>query len=375
MSKSYYDILGVQKTASEDEIKSAFRGLAKKYHPDLNPGNEQAVAKFKEANEAYQTLSDPQKRAAYDRGGPGFGSYGGGGSDPFAGGGFGGGSFSFGGSIFDDFVNMFTGGGRSAGGGNAPATAGGDIQINITLTFEEAVFGVSKDLPITRTEQCDSCGGTGAKSGTQYIKCDACGGAGRVRFAQETPFGRVVNMRTCSACGGNGKIIKDPCAACKGRGILRKNVTLRIPIPAGIDHGQVMTVQGEGERGKAGTRPGNLALIIHVLPHKFLKRRGLDLLAEVPVTFTQALLGDKIMIPLLKGARVALDLPENTQTGTMFKLRNKGIETKKGTGDLLITVEIEMPKNLSKDQRNRIRDLHSSIKLDQYNKANEFAKK
>ncbi|MCL2796779.1 MAG: molecular chaperone DnaJ [Firmicutes bacterium] len=374
MSKSYYDILGVSKTASEDEIKSAFRGLAKKYHPDLNPGDEQAVAKFKEANEAYQTLCDPAKRAMYDRGGPSaFGGFGGGG-DPFGGFG-GGGGFSFGGSIFDDFVSMFSGERRGGGGGSQPAAVGADIQLNITLTFEEAVFGVSKDLPITRTEQCESCGGTGAKSGTEYIKCNTCGGAGRVRVAQETPFGRVVSMRTCSSCGGNGKIIKEPCPACKGRSLLRKNVTLRISIPAGIDHGQVMTVQGEGERGKAGTRAGNLVLIIHVLPHKFIKRRGLDLLCEVPVTFTQALLGDRIMIPLFKGARVPLDLPENTQTGTVFKLRNKGIETKKGTGDLLISVEVEMPKNLSRDQRNRIRDLHSSIKLDQYQKANEFSKK
>ena len=369
MSKSYYDVLGVSKTASEEEIKSAFRGLAKKYHPDLNPGNEQATKMFKEANEAYETLSDPQKRAAYDRGGTSaFGGGGFGGADPFGGGG----SFGFGGSLFDDFVNMFSQGSR---GGSSPAAVGGDITLNITLTFEEAVFGVQKDIPITRTEQCGDCGGTGAKSGTQYIKCSACGGAGRVRVAQETPFGRVVSMRACSSCGGAGKIIKEPCPACKGRSLIRKNVTLRVSFPAAIDNGQVMTVVGEGERGKAGVKPGNLVLIIHVLPHKFIKRQGLDLLATVPVTFTQAILGDKITIDTLRGAKATLNLPENTQSGTLFKIKGNGIASaKKGTGDLLITVEVELPKNLNREQRNKIRELHSNIKTDQYQRAHEFAK-
>jgi len=369
MSKSYYDILGVSKTATEEEIKSAFRGKAKKYHPDLNPGNEQASKMFKEANEAYEILGDPQKRAAYDRGGSSaFGGNPFGGADPFGGGGFGFG----GGSIFDDFVNMFSSERR---GGGSPVAAGGDITLNVTLTFEEAVFGVQKEIQLSRTEPCESCGGTGAKSGTEYIKCNACGGAGRVRSAQETPFGRVVSMRTCPSCGGAGKIIKEPCPACKGRSLIRKNVTLRIALPPALEHGQVVTVQGEGERGKPGTRPGNLNLVVTVLPHKTIRRKGLDLLTEIPITFTQALLGDKITVPTLRGAKATLSLPEHTQSGSVFKLKGQGVEApKRGTGDLLITVQIELPKNLNKDQRNKIKDLHSSIKLDQYQKANDFAK-
>ena len=371
MAKTYYDVLGVQKTASDDEIKSAFRTLAKKYHPDVNQGNEQAAKTFKEASEAYDTLSDPQKRAAYDRGSSGGFS----GDNPFGDGNpFGGGNpFGSGaGSFFDDFVNMFT----SERRGSPQTSGGGDITLNITLTFEEAAYGVQKDITFNRLETCASCNGTGAKSGTQYTKCTACGGAGKVRLAQDTPFGRVVSMRTCSACGGNGKIIKEPCTACSGRGILRKNITVRVSFPSAIENGQILTVPGEGERGKAGTSSGHLNLIVTVTAHKMFKRKGLDLLIDIPITFTQALLGDKIMIPMIRGTKVGFTLPENTQSGTIFKLKGQGLESpKRGKGDLLVTVEIEIPKNLSKDQKNKIKELNSIIKTDQYEKVREFAKK
>ncbi|MDR2201888.1 MAG: molecular chaperone DnaJ [Clostridiales bacterium] len=375
MAESFYDVLGVPKTAPDDEIRNAYRKLAKKYHPDLNQGDETAANMFKKINEAYETLSDPQKKAAYDQGfagsfsgdpgaggGAGFGAGFGAGARPGAGGAGAGASF------FDDFVNMFNGDVKEAGGG-------GDISLNVTLTFEEAAYGVQKDISVNRFEPCAACRGTGARGGTQYAKCNACGGTGKVRFAQETPFGRVVSMKSCSACSGTGKIIKEPCPACNGHGIVRKNVNLRITFPAGIEHGQIMTVPGEGERGKHSARPGNLVLMINVMPHKLFKRKGLDLSVEVPITFTQAILGDKIMIPMLRGSKVAFPLPEGTQNGTVFKLKGQGVENvKKGiTGDLLVTVDIEMPKNLTKEQKAKIRELGDLIKSDQYENAKGFA--
>ncbi len=360
MAKPYYEILGVSETATEAEIRSAYRAKAKKYHPDLNPGDEQAADMFKKVNEAYETLSDPQKKAAYDR--PAHQSFGG----ARAGGASGGGR----GSIFDDFFGAFDADARESGGG-------GDISLNVTLTFEEAAYGVQKDVSVTRNEPCAACRGTGAKSGTQYAKCNACGGTGKVRFAQETPFGRVVSMKACSACGGTGKIIKEACPTCSGRGHVRKNVNLRITFPAGIEHGQIMTVPGEGEKGKHGTKAGNLVLMINVMPHKIFRRKGLDLSVDVPISFTQAILGDKILIPMLKGTKVAFPLPEGTQNGTVFKLKGQGIENvKKGvTGDLLVTVDVEMPKNLTKEQKAKIKELSDLIKPDQYDKIKEFNKR
>ncbi len=356
MAKSYYEVLGVSKTASDDEIKQAYRKLAKKYHPDLNPGDEAVANLFKEVNEAYEVLSDPQKKAAYDKPTS---------SSSSSGGGFGGA-----GSFFDDFVNMFNGEGKESRSGSS----GGDISLNVTLTFEEAAFGVAKDIPVNRFEPCAACRGTGAKGGTQYVKCNNCGGTGKVRFAQETPFGRVVSMKACNVCSGTGRIIKEPCPTCSGRGLLRRNSNLRITFPAGVEPGQVMTIPGEGERSRNGTKAGNLVLMINVMPHKHFKRKGLDLSIEVPVSFTQALLGDKVFVPTLKGNKIAFPLPEGTQSGTTFKLKNQGIENvKKGiTGDLLVTVDIELPKNLTKDQKSKIKALHESFKPEQYELSTAF---
>ncbi|MCH5160855.1 MAG: molecular chaperone DnaJ [Clostridiales bacterium] len=371
MAKNYYEILGVSKTATDDELKSAFRKLARQYHPDLHPDDEVAANKFKEVNEAYETLSDEKKRAEYDAeqaaasagGRPGGGAGGQGGQN--------------GSTFFDDFINMFSndprGGGRPGGAGGAQP-GGGDISLNVTLTFEEAAYGAQKEITVNRFESCAACRGTGAKNGTQYVKCTNCGGAGKVRYAQETPFGRVVSMKPCNVCGGSGRIIKEPCPSCAGRGSMRKNSNLRITFPPGVEPNQIMTIPGEGERTRTGAKAGNLILTLTVLPHKMFRRKGLDLLIDVPVTFTQALLGDKVLVPTLKGAKIAFPLPEGAQSGMTFKLKEQGIENpKKGIkGDLLVTIDIELPRNLSKDQKHKIKELNESLKPEQYDKAREY---
>lgn len=373
MAKNFYEVLGVTKTASEDEIKSAFRKLARQYHPDLHPGDEAAANKFKEINEAYETLSDAQKRAEYDTAQAGPSSGFGGAGHPGGDGG------AHGSTFFDEFINMFSndprGGGQSRGGEGH--SSGGDINLNVTLSFEEAAYGTQKEITVNRFEPCSACRGTGAKNGTQYVKCTNCGGTGKVRYAQETPFGRVVSMKPCNVCGGSGRIIKEPCTSCGGRGSMRKNSNLRITFPPGVEPNQIMTIPGEGERTRTGTKAGNLILTITVLPHKVFRRKGLDLLVDIPVSFTQALLGDKVFVPTLKGSKIAFPLPEGAQSGMTFKLKEQGIENPKKqlVGDLLVTIDIELPKNLSKDQKQKIKELHESLKPEQYDKARDYIKK
>lgn len=366
MAKNFYEILGVSKTANDDELKSAFRKLARQYHPDLHPDDEVAANKFKEVNEAYETLSDPQKRAEYDAAQAGGGS---------AGAGAGGPGGARGNSFFDEFVNMF--GGEHGGGPGGAHGNGGDISLNVTLTFEEAAYGTQKEITVNRFEPCAACRGTGAKGGTQFVKCTNCGGSGKVRYAQETPFGRVVSMKPCNVCGGSGRIIKEPCPSCGGRGSLRKNSNLRITFPAGIEPNQILTIPNEGERTRTGAKAGNLILNITVMPHKLFRRKGLDLLVDIPVAFTQALLGDKVLVPTLKGNKIAFTLPEGAQSGMTFKLKEQGLENPKKQlkGDLLVTIDIELPKNLSKEQRQKIKELHEGLKPEQYDKAREFLKK
>ncbi len=365
MAKNYYELLGVSKTASDDELKSAFRKLARQYHPDLHPGDEAAANKFKEINEAYETLSDAQKRAEYDA------AQAGGGSGAGHAGGQGG-QGGQGGSFFDDFVNMFNGEHRGGQSSN-----GGDISLNVTLSFEEAAYGTQKEITVNRFEPCAACRGTGAKGGTQFVKCTNCGGTGKVRFAQETPFGRGVSMKSCNVCNGTGRIVKEPCTACAGRGSLRKNSNLRITFPPGVEPGQIMTIPGEGERTRTGAKAGNLILTITVQPHKLFRRKGLDLLVDIPVSFTQALMGDKVLVPGLKGNKIAFTLPEGTQSGMTFKLKEQGLENPKKQikGDMLVTIDIELPKNLTREQRQKIKELHDSFKPEQYDKAREFLKK
>lgn len=361
MAKNFYETLGVSKTATDEELKSAFRKLARQYHPDLHPGDETAANKFKEVNEAYETLSDPQKRAEYDAAQAGGG----------AGAGFGG-QRGGGQSFFDEFVNMFNGeqhGGQSSNGG--------DISLNVTLSFEEAAFGTQKEITVNRFEPCAACRGTGAKGGTQFVKCTNCGGTGKVRYAQETPFGRVVSMKPCSVCGGTGRKITEPCTSCGGRGSVRKNSNLRITFPPGVEPGQIMTIPGEGERTRTGAKAGNLILTITVQPHRLFRRKGLDLLVDIPVSFTQALMGDKVLVPSLKGNKIAFSLPEGAQSGMTFKLKEQGLENPKKQikGDLLVTIDIELPKNLTREQKQKIKELHESLKPEQYDKAREFLKK
>lgn len=373
MAKSFYEVLGVSKDASQDEIKSAYRKLARQYHPDLHPGDEEAANKFKEVSEAYETLSDPQKRAAYDNPSP-FGDFGGdgGGFSGFSGfSGFGG---SGGGSIFDSIFDMFGGGSGSRNGGRAAENIGDDITVNVTLTFEEAAFGAQKEVTITRKEPCKSCNGTGAKDGTKFKQCGTCGGTGRIKQAQETPFGRIVSERVCPSCRGTGKIIEETCPDCGGRGMTRKSVTLKVNIPAGVETGQVMTVRGEGEKVANGT-PGNLQLIINVLPHKVFKRSGSDLYVELPVTFIQAALGEKVKVPTLKGTELEFGLSEGVKSGTVLKLKGRGITTKRGTGDMYVTVIVDLPKKLTKDQKAKIKALEAELKPEQFDEVKVFNKK
>lgn len=369
MAKSFYDILGVKKDASQEEIKSAYRKLARQYHPDLHPGDEVAANKFKEISEAYETLSDPQKRAAYDNPSP-FGDFGGAGGFENGFGGFGG--FGGGGSIFDSIFDMFGGGGSR--GGRSAENIGDDITVNVTLTFEEAAFGAQKEVSVTRKEPCPSCNGTGAKGGTKFKTCGTCGGTGRVKQAQDTPFGRVVSERVCPSCRGSGKIIEETCPDCAGRGMLRKTVKLKVNIPAGVETGQVMTVRGEGEKVANG-RAGNLQIIINVLPHKIFKRTGADLYVELPVTFIQAALGEKVKVPTLKGTELQFALTEGVKSGSVLKLKGHGITTKRGTGDMYVTVVVELPKKLTKEQKAKIKALEEDIKPEQFDKVKDFNKK
>lgn len=349
--RDYYEVLGIDKGASDADIKKAYRKLAKQYHPDVNPGNQEAEAKFKEANEAYEVLSDPQKKARYDQ-------FGHAGTDPNAG--FGGGGFSgdfdFGG-IGDIFESFFGGGmsGRSGKGRKGPQK-GADIKINQEITFEEAAFGVERELNIQRHENCQTCGGTGSKPGTSPTACKHCNGTGQIQYQQNTPFGQFVNVKTCDVCHGEGKIITDPCGTCNGRGKIRKPIKLKVKIPAGIDDGQTISLRGEGEPGTKGGPSGDLYVNIRIAPHAIFQRQGNDVICEIPITFVQAALGAELEVPTLDG-KVKYTMPEGTQTGAVFRLRTKGIPYLRGNGrgDQYVKVSVEVPKKLNEKQKELLR--------------------
>lgn len=358
--RDYYEVLGVAKTASEDEIKSAYRKLAKKYHPDLNPGNAEAEAKFKEVNEAYGVLSDADKRAKYDQYGtadPQAGFGGGGFSGGF--GGFGSGGFS--GGFEDIFENIFGGFTGSRRSNNAPEQ-GRDLRVDMELTFEEAAFGAKKEINLTREESCDECGGSGAAKGTTAEVCQACHGSGQVRTTQNTVFGSFSSTQQCTACHGTGRIIRTPCKKCGGKGRIRRARRISINVPAGIDNGQAITLRGEGEQGKRGGAAGDLYVYFSVKPHKLFKRRGNDIYLEVAVSFANAALGAEITVPTLEDS-IKYKIPEGTQPGTVFRIRGKGIKRLGGNdrGDMYITVGVEIPRRLSSKQKELLRAFDDSV--------------
>ncbi|QNU68549.1 molecular chaperone DnaJ [Ruminiclostridium herbifermentans] len=349
--RDYYEVLGVSKSASDAELKKAYRNLAKKYHPDVNPGDKNAEAKFKEINEAYEVLSDPQKKSRYDQ-------YGHAGVDPNGFGGAGGFSdFDFGGigDIFESFFGGSGFGGRSRS--RRGPQKGADLKYAVEISFEEAAFGIERELTIGRMEICSKCTGSGAKPGTEASTCKHCNGTGQVQIRQNTPFGQFINQKTCDVCRGEGKIITDPCPACNGKGKLRNNVKIKVNIPAGIDDGQTISLRGEGDPGSKGGPNGDLLINVRVKPHPLFKRQGNDIVCDEPITFVQAALGAEIEVPTLDG-KVKYTVPEGTQTGSVFRLRGKGIPYLRGNGrgDQYVKVNIEVPKKLSERQKELLRE-------------------
>lgn len=371
--RDYYEVLGISRGASEDEIKKAYKKMARKYHPDLNPGDKTAEEKFKEVNEAYEVLSDADKKARYDQ-------YGHAGVDPnFGAGGFGGGfdgSFDFGdlGDIFGSFFGGGFGGGRRTNP-NAPQR-GESIRMSIAISFEEAAFGCEKAVTVERYETCDTCHGNGCAPGTSPEVCPDCHGTGTVQVRRQTPMGVFATSSPCPKCGGKGRIIHQPCKDCRGSGMVRKKKTIQASIPAGIDNGQTISIRGQGNAGKNGGPAGDLLITITVRPHELFRREGTSVLCEAPITFTQAVLGAELEIPTIDG-KVKYTLPEGTQSGTTFRLKGKGIPSinGRGRGDQYVTVYIETPKNLNKEQKEALKKFAETMGESNYEEQKKFFKK
>ena len=347
--RDYYEVLGVEKNATGEEIKKAYRKLAKQYHPDVNEDKDSASEKFKEASEAYSVLSDDQKRRQYD-------SFGHAAFDQTAGGRGGFGGFDdFMGGFGDIFESFFGGGGRSARR-NGPVR-GSDLRMELRITFEEAAFGVKREVRLNKDETCEACGGTGAKRGTSPQTCASCSGTGQIRQQRSTAFGSFVNVVDCPDCGGRGSIIKEPCTDCSGRGSLTKLKTISVDIPAGIDNGQILTMRGMGAAGQRGGPAGDLQIYIYVQPHELFTREGYDLYFDMPVSFVDAALGAELTIPTLDG-KAKLKMGEGTQTGTVFRLKDKGITHLHSSrkGSLYVKVNIEVPKKLNEKQKSLLRE-------------------
>ena len=356
--RDYYEVLGVGKDASDADLKKAYRRIAKDCHPDLHPGDKEAEARFKEANEAYAILSDPEKKAKYDQ-------FGFAGVDPNYAAGGGGFTGDFGdlGDIFGDIFGAFTGGGFGGGfGGGRSASRNGpqrgeNLRVRLTVTFEEAAFGCKKDINITRIDACPDCGGSGCASGTTAEVCPDCHGSGTVRTQQRTAFGVFQSTSPCSRCNGSGKIIHSPCSKCRGAGTIRAQKTLNVSIPAGIDNGETISLRGQGNAGKNGGPAGDLLIVVQVRPSSTFQREGTNLYSTISLSFIQAALGTEVEVETLDGP-VALNIPEGTQTGAVFRLRNKGVPSVRtgNRGDLYVTVNLETPKNLSSKQKDLLRE-------------------
>ena len=369
-NKDYYEILGVDKNASADDIKSAYRRLAKKYHPDLNK-TEEAAAKFKEINEAYEVLGDDKKRSNYDQfgsaDGPQFGGGGAGGfGDFFSGGGGGFGDF------FSDIFSAFGGGERRT----RVQERGEDINVAVTLSFEEACFGVEKEVMVSCIDKCPDCRGTGAKNGTEFTTCPDCHGTGRVRYQQRTMFGTTIREGGCQKCNATGKIVKEKCSSCSGKGYKKEIKKVKVKIPAGIDDGQTLRMKGQGNAPIREGINGDLNVKINVMPHRMLVRKGNDLYLDLYVPFTTALLGGKVDIPTING-KYTLNIPELTASGTVMRLKNKGVKAlqKDYYGDMLVTIKAEFPKSLDRKTRGKVEEFAKNFDEKTFAKYNSFVSK
>ncbi|MFR8033803.1 MAG: molecular chaperone DnaJ [Lachnospiraceae bacterium] len=354
--RDYYEVLGVSRDADDATLKKAYRALAKKYHPDTNPGNAEAAEKFKEASEAYSVLSDPQKRQQYDQ--FGHAAFGGGADGAGGFGGFGG--FDFNGAdmgdMFGDIFGDLFGGGRSRRANNGPMR-GANVRASVRITFDEAVKGCEKELTLNLKEECETCHGTGAKPGTSPQTCPKCGGKGQVTYTQQSIFGMVRNVQTCPDCNGTGKIIKEKCSACHGSGYMTKKKTIQVSIPAGIDNGQSIRIRGKGEPGTNGGERGDLLVEVIVSQHPIFKRQDMDVFSTVPISFARAALGGTIRIATVDG-QVEYEVKPGTQTDTRVRLRGKGIPSlrnKNMRGDHYVTLVVQVPTSLNAEQREALR--------------------
>lgn len=363
MAKNYYETLGVDKKATQDEIKAQYRKLVKKYHPDLHPNDESVAAKFKEINEANEVLSDPQKRAAYDYEleNPYASAGGAGGAGGFSGG------FGGFGDIFGDIFSQFTGGSTRT----AQKRQGADVTLEVTLSFMDAAKGCKKEISYKRTESCPSCRGTGAKNGTKYTTCDNCKGSGQIQQAVGAGFFKSIRVVTCPHCGGSGKKIIEKCTDCGGKGYKSATTKVVLDIPAGADNGSYIKKRGLGQASVNGGEPGNLIVVFKVLTHKIFRRKNFDLFIDLPISFKTAALGGKILVPTLDDP-YSLDIPEGTQSGKQFVIRGRGIRSTYDIGNLYVNVTVEVPTRLSKSQKALISELDHDFELKQTSKMQEF---
>lgn len=372
--RDYYEVLELQKGASEDEIKKAYRKLAKKYHPDMNPGDKTAEVKFKEVNEAYSILSDPEKKSRYDQ-------FGFAGVDPSYGAGQGGAGYGgfggFGGMNFDmgDIFSSFFGGGSPSARRNGPVR-GEDIMTRLVISFEEAAFGCKKTITFPRTETCSACGGNGAEKGTRPETCSRCKGTGTILTQQRTLLGMMQTQRACDVCGGSGTIVKTPCKTCRGSGVERKQKKFDASIPAGIGEGEKILLRGQGNAGRRGGQNGDLIVEINIRPHPIFDRKGYDIYCEVPISYAEAALGADIKVPTLEGPET-FHIPEGTQPGATFTLKNKGVQIIRTNrrGNLYFTVTVEVPGNLTKQQKDLLKQFEDSMTGKNMGKKSSFAEK